>query len=462
MKNYRAISLTIALSFNVFRCGCLCGTAFAAEPNADRIVVMMSVDGLANFYMDDPSAEMPTIRKLAAEGASAAGMRASDPTVTWPNHTTLVTGVSPARHGVVGNNFLDRAKGTKINVIWDPDLDKDQIVKAPTIYDVAKAAGLKTAAVHWPASRGAHSLDWTVPDVNKPELVAKYSTPVVLEEAKAAGLDLVNDTDGKPRRRTESAEEDQRFTNVFKLILHNHKPNLALLHVLNVDYTEHIEGPRSPKAYEAIKAADDEVRQVWETLQQNFPGKSTLVIVSDHGFSLNKTKIGVNPILQQAGLITTVGDRITGGDVQSVVQGGSVLLYINDDGNRAAIDQRVRKVFANVEGIAKIVSATDFADYGIADPKHDPHAPDMVVFAKLGYYFGDTAAGGKKELKGSHGYDSHLPDMRAVFVACGAGIQPGVKLGEINNTSVAPTVAKLLNLEIPNAEGKPLVDALSK
>ena len=96
MKSYRTISLAVALSFNIFLCGCLCASAFAAEPNADRIVVMMIVDGLANFYMDDPSAEMPTIRKLAAEGASAAGMRASDPTVTWPNHTTLVTGVPPA------------------------------------------------------------------------------------------------------------------------------------------------------------------------------------------------------------------------------------------------------------------------------------------------------------------------------------------------------------------------------
>jgi hypothetical protein len=169
----------------------------------------------------------------------------------------------------------------------------------------------------------------------------------------------------------------------------------------------------------------------------------------------------MNPILQQAGLLAAVGDRITGGDVQFVIQGGSVLLYITDDGNRAAIEQRVRKALANVAGIEKIVSSNEFADYGIADPKHDPHAPDMVLFAKLGYFFGDTAAGGKKEIKGSHGYDSHLPDMRAVFVACGAGIQPGAKLGVINNTSVAPTVASLLNLEIPNAEGKPLVDALS-
>jgi len=81
---------------------------FAATPTAledkDRIVVLMSIDGLANFYMDDPSAEMPTIHKLADEGAKAASMRVSNPSVTWPNHTTLVTGVSPAIHGVVGNN----------------------------------------------------------------------------------------------------------------------------------------------------------------------------------------------------------------------------------------------------------------------------------------------------------------------------------------------------------------------
>src|SRR5690349_3050362 len=87
-----------------------------AATDPDRIVVLMSVDGLAGFYFDDPSAEIPTIRKLAAEGARATGMRASNPTVTWPNHTTLVTGVSPALHGVVGNNFFDRVKGEKVTL----------------------------------------------------------------------------------------------------------------------------------------------------------------------------------------------------------------------------------------------------------------------------------------------------------------------------------------------------------
>src|SRR3954452_9484523 len=78
-----------------------------AEPASDRVVVMISVDGLAHYYFSDPKAEMPTLRKLPAEGARAKMMKASLPTVTWTNHTTLVTGVQPGKHGVIGNNYLD-------------------------------------------------------------------------------------------------------------------------------------------------------------------------------------------------------------------------------------------------------------------------------------------------------------------------------------------------------------------
>ena len=132
----------------------------AAAPSAsDRTVVIISLDGLAHFYLDDPKAEMPTLRKLAAEGVRAEKMWAVLPTVTWPNHTSIVTGVRPALHGVLGNSLFDREKGVSIPLIWDSILDKDQIIRVPTIYDVAKEAGLKTAAVTWPGSRNAHSLD---------------------------------------------------------------------------------------------------------------------------------------------------------------------------------------------------------------------------------------------------------------------------------------------------------------
>src|SRR5215472_534490 len=101
----------------------------AAAEATDRIVVMISVDGLAGFYLDDPKAEMPTIQRLAAAGASSGRMKASTPTVTWPNHTTLVTGVNPARHGVLGNNYFDRETGKRVRLIADPVYGKEQIVK---------------------------------------------------------------------------------------------------------------------------------------------------------------------------------------------------------------------------------------------------------------------------------------------------------------------------------------------
>src|SRR4051794_23525759 len=88
-----------------------------ARTDSDRIVVMISVDGLPAYYLDDPKAEMPTIRALAAEGARASMMKASTPTVTWPNHTTLVTGVTPAKHGVLGNNYFDRETRKKVTLI---------------------------------------------------------------------------------------------------------------------------------------------------------------------------------------------------------------------------------------------------------------------------------------------------------------------------------------------------------
>lgn len=443
--------------------------AETTKPAPDRIVVLMSVDGLANFYMDDPAADMPTIRKLAAEGAKAASMRASDPTVTWPNHTTLVTGVPPAKHGVLGNNFFDRVKNEKVALIWDPVYDKDQIVKVPTIYDIAKAAGLKTAAIRWPATRAAHAIDWNSPDLGEDTLILKYTTPELIDECKDAGFKITQKEDGTGKIGSQSLKEgieaDTMWTKIFNMVLHKHRPNLALHHVVVVDHTEHADGPRSPEAYEAIKAADENVRLVWEQLQKDFPGKATLIVTSDHGFSENKISVLPNVVLKEEGLIEVEGKEVTGGVVRVVPQGGSALIYIMDDANRDKIIKQVKEAFAKVEGVSSVIAADEFAPYGIANPRRDPHAPDMVLFAKMNYYFGDTAAGSiptetKSERRGSHGHDSNFPDLHAMFVVSGARIKPGTNLGDIDNKSVAPTIAKLLGVEMPGVEGKPLTEAL--
>src|ERR1043165_5124764 len=104
----------------------------AADGPPVKHVVLVSIDGLAASYLDDPRADMPTIRKLAKSGAVAKGMITSFPSVTWPAHTSLVTGVQPARHGVIGNSVWSRKLDRPLVYIGDPELTKAEAVKVPT------------------------------------------------------------------------------------------------------------------------------------------------------------------------------------------------------------------------------------------------------------------------------------------------------------------------------------------
>jgi predicted AlkP superfamily pyrophosphatase or phosphodiesterase len=342
-----------------------------------------------------------------------------------------------------------------VTLIADPDLDKDEIVRVPTIYDVAKGAGLRTAAIRWPASRNAKTLDWQVPDMKLGEPTERYATPALMAEAKAAGVWFGG------------RSADLAGVEMFNMILREHRPNVGLLHVADLDHMEHLNGPRSPEAYAAIKEADRQVGMVWETLKREYPGKATLVIVSDHGFSPIERAILPNVILREAGLVDVKGVRVVGGAVTVVIQGGSAMLYVLDRENRDAVIGRVRKAFDGAKGVAKVVGPDGLKEYGVGDAEKDPHAPDMMLFAMEGWTFGDTAAGvlpfvDKPERSGTHGHDPMLPNLHATFVAWGAGIRPGSRVGEVRNTDVAPTMARVLGLEMKDVDGKVLRGILAE
>jgi predicted AlkP superfamily pyrophosphatase or phosphodiesterase len=239
---------------------------------------------------------------------------------------------------------------------------------------------------------------------------------------------------------------------------------LALLHIIHVDHTEHVSGPRTSEAYAAIKAADGQVREIWEELKRDFPGKATLLVVSDHGFSPIHRVIRPNIVLGDAGLIEVKGDEVVGGAARVIIQGGSALVYVDKADPAAAID-RVKKAFDGIPEIAKIVGPGQMKDHGLPEPKDDPHAPDLILFAKEGSSFAEAASGDggvidEPASKGTHGHDENLPNLQATFIAWGAGIKPGAQLGPISNTQVAPTIAKLLGLSFPSADGKPLTALL--
>ena len=433
---------------------------------ADRLVVLISIDGLASYYLDDPKADMPTIRRMAREGASAGRMKCALPTVTWPNHTTLATGVFPGRHGVIANSYWDRKEGKSVALIPDPLFDKDEIVKVPTIYDVAHDAGLKTAGICWPASRNAKTLDWTVPDIFPDELFQKCSTPKFLEELRAEHIPFdMQETWCKAPGG--GVQRDWMYARMTRLAIRKLRPNLVLLHLMETDHVQHGKGPKTPDAYWACSHEDDRVRDVLEACEAEFPGRATIFVTSDHGFIPYTREIKPNVALRKAGLLAVEGGKITKRDATALGQGSSTFIYVLDRARRAEILKKLPELFRGVEGLDEIVELKDFGKYHLVSPDKDPRMADLVLTCKDGFSFNDGATGDDvvtppSALKGSHGCSPNHPMMYATFVAWGAGIQPGVKLPEVNNVDVSPTIARLLGLTMKDVDGRVLNEILAK
>ncbi len=434
----------------------------ASSPPNDHFVILVSLDGFAHFYIDDPLTHMPALRRMIREGAVAdQGMECSFPTVTWPNHTTLVTGVPPAKHGVLANMVFDREKGETVQLLVDPVFDKDEIVRVPTIYDVAHAAGLKTAAVVWPATRNAKTLHWTTPDMKSPGF-EKYATPGWLDELKAEGIPVdrygpwVDAKEGGPRRDWIATRE------VISLLRKKDRPNLILLHLIELDHAQHDAGPRSGDARWAVSTMDDRVRDLRDAIEElGLRDKATLLVTSDHGFFATEQSIHVNSKLRELGLVAVDDKKVVSKQAWSVSQGGAAAVYVIPSEGRDEIIATIRSAIAGVDGVEQVFTAPkDFQKLGQATRDQDKFGADLWLAAKEGYSFSNDATRDSVVTKnakrdGTHGYLPHHPDMRGIFIAWGRGVRPGTKFGLIKNTHVAPTAAQLLDLEIPSAD-KPL------
>jgi predicted AlkP superfamily pyrophosphatase or phosphodiesterase len=437
------------------------GTVEAADGPAAKHVVLVSIDGLAASYLDDPRAELPTLRKLAKNGAVAKGMITSFPSVTWPSHTSLITGVRPERHGVIGNSVWSRKLDRALAYIGDPELTKEQAIRVPTLYDVAHKAGLKCGSVIWPCSSGADTLNWVIPDSGKPELHARYTTPGFIEELGKAGIDI-SQLGAWGWSKERSTERDVLYTRVANYLLTQEKANLVLVHLITPDGVEHAYGPHTPEAYKAVAESDQRIAEIWETLQQPpLAGNSTLVVVSDHGFAPYEKFIRPNVVLKEMGLIATDdNDKITKREAWCVAQGGSAFIYVLAKDKKAEITAQLSERLAKVEGVAAVVWPDGMNRLGLPTANTNAEAPDLVLLTNPGYSFAEVLTGGAVAsaggLKGSHGHDPQPAYMHATFIAAGAGIKPGVQLDLIQNVDVAPTIAKLMGLSMPSVDGRVL------
>jgi predicted AlkP superfamily pyrophosphatase or phosphodiesterase len=423
-----------------------------AYPSTNGHVVLITIDGLAAFYLADPQAPLPTLRKLAAEGASAEALRVSNPSTTWPNHTTLVTGVHSEKHSVLFNGLLVRnGPGEPVGI--EAERDRGDLVAVPTIYDHLHRVGYRTAAINWPCTRGATTLDDNFPDA--PDRIAR-TTPRLRAELVRAGI--LEDVEDASFLRKSAAAADQAWCAAALHLLRTRPPNLLLLHLLATDAIQHRYGPNSPAAYTALALADAQIALVLRALDS--PGlseRTTLLVVSDHGFSRPLKLINPNVILRKAGLLRPGPRR----RAQSVSEGGTAFVYLTDPRSVKEDRAKVIALLGGVEGIQEIVEPSHYDPLHLPVPARNSQMGDLLLVAREGYAFSDEFMEDEVITPlpvslGSHGYLSSVPQMNGVFVAWGRRIKPGTKLGLVDNIDVAPTIAVLLGENLPSADGKVL------
>jgi predicted AlkP superfamily pyrophosphatase or phosphodiesterase len=434
---------------------CFCPATLAQDQAQPPLLVMISIDGLRPDYItgaDAHGAKVPNLRRFLKEGAYAEGVTGVVPTVTYPSHTTLVTGVWPAKHGILANATFDPLQKNYQGWYW-----YTEDIRVPTLWDAAAKAGRATASIQWPVTVGAH-ITWNIPEYwranteDDAKLLKAVSTPGLLAEASSEIGAYNGGTDA-------SVAGDENRGRYAQWMLEKKHPGLLTLHLIALDHIEHEAGPFSPEAIAVLESLDAVIGKVRETAERLAPGRAYVAVVSDHGFAKTDAQLNLFPAFREAKLFT-VDDKgkITDWKAMPWVTGGSAAIVLKDPADAATLAQ-VRELLAKLasdpaNGIDRVLDADELHKRG-----GYPNA-SFFVSLKPGWRTGSALEGpllSKTKPGGTHGELPDLPDLRAAFFLVGPGVPAGRSLGIIDMRDIAPTLAHEAGLSLPSADGKNLL-----
>jgi hypothetical protein len=375
-----------------------------AEQQAKPYVILVSLDG---FRYDYPRIyHSPNLDALGAMGASAPeGMIPAYPSITFPNHYTIVTGLYPEHHGIVANSFYDPARKQVYSYKDEQAVTDGTWYGGTPLWVLAEQQGMRSACFFWPGSEA--DIQGTRPTYYM-KYAAKYPNPKRVDQV-LAWLQL-------PAER---------------------RPHLITLYFSDVDSAGHAHGPDSPEVGAAVREVDDEIGRLVAGLSK-LNLRVDVVVVADHGMA------------------KVEGDWINLGeyfDTRLLEKGVESFIY-----PRSA--EEAAKIYAALDGKSdkfkvyrngQVPAGLHFAG--------NPREGDPVVFATGPYLIrvnAPPAAAASSDAMhasgppaGMHGYDpAHMPEMKAIFFAAGPDIRPGEKVAPFENVNLYPFVARILGLDI--------------
>lgn len=410
-------------------------------------VILISVDGLRpEFYMEAEWG-MVNLRQGMKVGAYAEGVRGSFPTVTYPSHTTIVSGVLPAKHGIYYNTPVEPL-GISGKWFW---YYKD--IKVPTLWTAAKDAGLTTACVSWPVTVGA-PITYNLPEyVVLPQNKGEKKDEVKAMLLESSPKELVQEVQdyavgkfGEFGATLDYNSNDQNKARMAAYIIKRYKPHFLALHIAATDHFEHEQGRDGDKVRSAVVGADVAIRNLIDAVEAAGIAKNTtFIITGDHGFVDIHTQFKPNVLLAQLGLYDD-GNK-EGWKAYFQQSGGSAFLHLKDPKDKATLAKVVQGLSKLPEGMKRMFTMLD--KEALVKAQGDPNSV-LALAAHQGFSFGASATGDMlaSVSGGTHGYLPNFKEIQTGFVAFGKGIKPGVVLPLMGQEDIAPLIAKLLDLNL--------------
>lgn len=386
---FAAALTTLFLTVGLAACATTAPQAMSERP----LVILVSIDGFRPDYLE--RGVTPTLSRLAAEGTTA-DMRPSFPSVTFPNHYTLVTGKHPDHHGIVGNSFDDAELGRFNMSKTEPGWWN----QAEPIWITAEKAGLTTATMFWPGSETEH-------DGVRP----RYWTPY-----------------------DKTLTGDQRVDQVLAWLDADPRPDFSTLYFDIVDTAGHNSGPDGAETTAAVASVDASIGRLVEGLKaRGLYDRTVLVLVADHGMAATSPD-----------RVMALGELVDP-EAIDVIYGGAVVFLNPKPGREAEV--RSAMVRRHSHGVcwdrdripARFVLGSN------------PRVPSIVCAADVGWLFATRPV---TRNGGAHGYDNVSPEMAALFIAHGPGIAQGRRLRNMDSVDVQPLLGRLLRIPVPPGDGR--------
>ncbi len=426
-------------------------------------LLVISFDCLSS--LDFPIIEkLPNFKKLLEHASYCRNVETIYPSVTYPCHATIVTGRYPKNHGIVNNTFLQPGR-TSPDWYWHR-----HHVKGTTLYDEAKRAGMKTAALLWPVTAKAN-IDYNMPEIfaNRP-----WHNQIFVSLFNGSPFYQLNMNRkfGHLRNGLNQPELDDFVLESTVETIKTKKPHLMLVHFVDLDSQRHYHGFSSEEAVAALLRHDERLGKMMNALKESgIFEKTTIIALGDHSALDESKAVKPNVLLKKAGLISVNNeDKVIDWKAYCKSCDGSAYIYIkdqNDTKTHAQVKDLLTELSNNEDnGIERILSSSEAKEKGA-----DDNAAFMLE-ARLGYYFKELLDGEyiddiqaedvreKRYTFASHGYSPEKENYTTVLIASGKGIRPNIEIPAMKLVDEGPTFARLLGLDLGETDGHVVEDLL--